>query len=510
MVKMKEYLLKDYISELEAAGLLVDTDVSAVSGSSEIKDLTFDTREMKEGALFVCKGAHFKREYLETAYNNGAVAYVSEIVYDGCKNRVIVSDIRRAMSILAVKFFDDAPSKLVSVGITGTKGKSTTAYYLRNILNLYLADSGKPDCAVISSIDTYDGIVNKESHLTTPEAIDLFRHFDNAVSTGISHLVMEVSSQALKYGRVDGINFDVACFNNIGLDHISPAEHESFEDYYAAKLKLLDTCKVACINSDDEHSPETLSYADGKCRVITYGSHEDDTVYCEYAEKREDGIYFRVRTPEYDDVLSITMPGMFNVSNALAAVAMSYVLGIPAKYVKSGLRTARASGRMQVYTSEDSRVVVVVDYAHNRMSFEALYNAVGIEYPSRDVITIFGCPGSKAFLRRHDLGELAGKNSDYVIITEEDSGEEPFDNIASDIAVNVAAENCRYDIIENRGEAIRRGIIDYGSRPRIILITGKGEETRQKRGTKYIDCPSDVDYTLSCLKEYNAAVLASN
>lgn len=504
---MNYYKLSEYSKLLEDAGLLVSAELS---DDSTVYDLTFDTREMKDGALFVCKGAHFKEEYLKTALSCGAVGYVCETKYDLDGSAIIVTDIRRAMSVLAKKFFNDAPSKLTSIGITGTKGKSTTAYYMRAIINEYMRAEGKNDCAVVSSIDTYDGIVNKESHLTTPEAIDLFRHFDNAVKSGISHLVMEVSSQALKYGRVDGICFDVACFNNIGTDHISPVEHPDFEDYYRSKLKLFDTCRAACVNTDADYARETLAYADGKCRIVKYGSHESDDIFCKYAEKRDDGIYFGVRTPEYEDELSITMPGMFNVSNALAAVAMSYLLGIPHEYVKAGLRDARVGGRMQVYTSADGRIVVIVDYAHNRMSFDALYRSVAVEYPGRDVLTVFGCPGYKAYLRRTDLGELAGKNSAHVVITEEDSGEEPFGKIAADIADNVGAQGCSYDIIEDRGLAIRRAVLEYKSDRRIVLITGKGEETRQKRGTQYIDCPSDVEYTLSCLKEYDAAVLAAD
>ena len=215
-----------------------------------------------------------------------------------------------------------------------------------------------------------------------------------------------------------------------------------------------------------------------------------------------------MKTPEFERELCITMPGLFNVSNALAAVAMSYVLGIPEKYVASGLEKARAGGRMQIYKSRDERVIAIVDYAHNKMSFEALFNSVKVEFPGRKIIAVFGCPGGKAFLRRHDLAVAADENCDYIIITEEDSGEEPFNNIAKDIASNI--EKCDYSVTEDRGEAIRRAILDANDDIKVILITGKGEETRQKRGTQYIDCPSDVEYTLKYLEEYDNAVVAAN
>ncbi len=503
---MTKHTIREFIDLLDKNGLLVSHNCDAVM-NNQAEGLTFDTRELTAGALFVCKGAHFKKEYLEFAMNSGAVAYVSEKRHDGVGSGIIVSDIRRAMPHLAKLYFNDAPAFVTSIGITGTKGKSTTAYYMRSVLNEMLTSEVKPECAIVSSIDTYDGVVKKESHLTTPESIELFRHFDNALNSGISYLAMEVSSQALKYDRVTGVNFDVACFTNIGTDHISPVEHADFDDYFSSKLRIFDTCKAACINTDMDHADEALAYAEGKCKIVTFGSHETDTVWCRSVEKRGDAIYFDVKTPEYEDEFYITMPGLFNVSNALATIAMSYVLGIPMEYVKRGLAVARASGRMQVYTSKDERITVIVDYAHNRMSFGALYDSVKVEYAGRKVITVFGCPGNKAHLRRHDLGELSGQNSDYVVITEEDSGEEPFDNIARDIAKNVDEQNCEYTIIEDRGRAIRHAMLEYTDERRIILITGKGEETRQKRGTEYIDCPSDVEYTLDCLKEYDASAV---
>ena len=196
------------------------------------------------------------------------------------------------------------------------------------------------------------------------------------------------------------------------------------------------------------------------------------------------------------------MPGLFNVQNALCAIAVCLTLGIPTEAIRKGLVTARAAGRMEVFTSRDSRVVALVDYAHNRMSFGALYDSVAKEYPDKTVITVFGCPGGKAYLRRKDLGELSGKHSALVIITEEDSGEEPFARIASDIAANIEAEQGRYVICEDRGEAIRLAICENGS-DKIILITGKGRETRQKRGTLYIETPSDVEYVERYLAEYD-------
>ena len=500
---MKKHRLSEYINALSDAGLLVDSEAAS---DPVVECLTYDTRELGASALFICKGVHFKPEYAQYAASHGAVALLGESKIATDAPFITVTDVRRAMALAAKLFYNDAPDRVTSVGITGTKGKSTAAYYLRAILDDMMTDAGRPKIAIISSIDTYDGVERFESHLTTPEVVELYRHFENAADSGISHLVMEVSSQALKYGRTTGITFDVACFMNIGVDHISPAEHADFEDYFSSKLKIFDSCRTACVNTDSDHAERILAYADGKCRVVTFGSHESDTVYCKKIENREGGIFFEVRTPDFEGELEITMPGIFNVSNALAAIAMSHVLGVPEKYVRSGLLRARAGGRMQTYKSADGRAVAIVDYAHNEMSFKALYDSVRVEYPGRKIISVFGCPGGKAYLRRHDLADAADKNCDYIIITEEDSGEEPFANLARDIANGI--ERCDFTVIEDRGEAIRRAILDVTDKERVVLITGKGEETRQKRGTLYVDCPSDVEYTKTALEEYDRAALA--
>lgn len=496
-------MLSEYISCLREKGLL--KSCPDAFEDKPVLCLTADNREAEAGALFVCKGAHFREEYLADACRRGAVAYVSERRYGEACPAIIVSDIRRAMAHLAVMFFDNAPSRLTTVGITGTKGKSTTAYYIKAILDAYLGR----ECAILSSIDNYDGVVREESHLTTPEPIDLHRHFDNAVKSGISHLVMEVSSQALKYDRVFGFTLDVACFNNIGIDHISPIEHADFEDYFTSKLKIFDICKTACINTASDHADRIRAAADASgCRIVTFGYRPEDDIYCRSISEREDGTYFTVRTPNFERELVITMPGRFNVENALSAIAACTVLGVPEQYIARALKGARAPGRMELFSSEDGRVAVIVDYAHNELSFRALYDAVASRYPGRHVTTVFGCPGGKAQLRRHDLGSVAGERSDRVIITEEDSGEEPFADIAADIASYLEAAGCSYDIVEDRGDAIRRAITERGG-DRVILITGKGRETRQKRGTQYIDTPSDVMYAEKYLAEYDASVKAA-
>ncbi len=493
------HTLAEYVDALRAAGLLTESTADEALLRQTIDCFSYDTRTLSGSALFLCKGAHFKEEYLRDALEKGAVAYVADHAYDVGAPRLVVSDIRHALAVLGRLYYNEITDKLVTVGITGTKGKSTTAYYMRHILNDWLSSQGKPDCALISSIDTYDGVVSEPSHITTPEVLDLYRHFQNAYDSGITHLVMEASSQALKYGRVRGMTFDVAAFLNIGNDHISPIEHPDFEDYFSSKLKLFDQCRVGCVNTDAEGSERVVEYARGRCELLTFGSHESDTVYCTNVEKREDAIFFTVRSPWYGGEFSITMPGLFNVQNALAAIAMSGALGVPEESVRRGLRAARVSGRMEVYRSRDGEVTVIVDYAHNALSFDALFRSAQIEYPGCKLIAVFGSVGGKAQSRRKDLGVAVSQYADYVYITEDEPGEEPLEQITAQIAEHVTRP---YEIDFDRGNCIRKAILEQKGR-RVVICAGKGQENTMKRGTQYVPVPTDAQWAEKYLREYD-------
>ena len=503
--------LSAYLRALEAESLISSHTVTTQAADTAISRVTYDSRETCPGTLFICKGAHFRESFLAGALASGAVAWVAEAsVGEGLASalpeaaaapHIFVSDIRAALVALADTAFDRVSDKLHIAGATGTKGKSTTTYFMRYILNEWMAETCKPECAVLSSIDNYDGVSTEEAHLTTPEVLELYRHFQNAVDSGITHLTMEVSSQALMMGRVAGVTYDVGAWLNIDKDHISPVEHASFEDYFAAKLKLFDLCRVACVNTDARFAGQAIEYAKERCDVVTFGSHEDDTVRCLGIERRADGIFFTVASPAYNGEFSITMPGLFNVQNALAAIAMSMVLGVPEDCVRRGLAKGRATGRMQVYPTADGQATVIVDYAHNRLSFEALLSSTQAEYPGHAIIWVFGCPGNHAQNLRQDLPGVIGNACEMAYICEEDSASEPFADIAADIAAEMASP---YRIIEDRGECIRRALFDHDG-PRVILVTGKGEERYMKRAGGYEDCLSDVELTLAHLAAYDAA-----
>ena len=502
---MERYALEEYMQQLQEKNLLLHHNCTRETGIKIIRNVAYDSNKTTQNTLFVCKGANFKEVYLDAAVNNGAIAYISEKDYGSNIPCLVVNDVKKALALAAVIFYNQPAHKLSLIGITGTKGKSTTAYYIKYILDEYLRDEDKPVAGIISSINTFDGVINEESHLTTPESLELQMHFNNAVNSKIQYVVMEASSQALKYGRLHGVEFEVGVFLNISEDHISPIEHSDMEDYLSSKLTLFNHCRTACINLDSDYLPRLMEAAKSARKLLTFGTTEAADIYGYNIRKDGFDTIFNVKCDKFDREFILTMPGRFNVENALAAIAVTYTLRIPEQYIYSGLRKARSSGRMEVYTSENKDRIVIVDYAHNKLSFGKLYEAIKTEFPGKKIVTVFGCPGGKAFIRRKDLGELAGLHSDKIFLTAEDPGLENVHDISEDIAQYVRQNNNNCELIDDRGEAIKKAILS--SEPNtVILITGKGNESRQKIGREYVSVPTDVEYAKMYLGELGQGI----
>ena len=235
-------------------------------------------------------------------------------------------------------------------------------------------------------------------------------------------------------------------------------------------------------------------------KIITFGNTEDADIYGYNIRKEGMNTVFNVRTKNFDEEILLTMPGLFNVENALAAIAVTTELGVPYECIYDGLKKAKASGRMEVYTDQDKQVVVIVDYAHNKLSFQKLYESTIKEYPKREIVTVFGCPGNHAQNRRKDLGELSGKYSKMNYLTMEDPRNEDVVDICKEISVYIEKENGKYKIVPDREQAIKEAIME--SKPNtVILITGKGNETVQYVKGKYVPCETDVEYAKKYLKE---------
>lgn len=259
------------------------------------------------------------------------------------------------------------------------------------------------------------------------------------VHSGIKNVVMEVSSQALKYDRTYGIDFNVGVFLNISEDHISSVEHSDFEDYFSSKLKIFENTKVACINLDADFSDRILSTAKKYCKkVITFSTKNNNaTVYAKNINKIGNSTKFEVVIAGRQREYILNMPGIFNVENALAAISVAYSLNVDERFIYSGLKMAKAEGRMEIYSSKDDSVIALVDYAHNKLSFEKVFESVKQEYKNRKIVSVFGCPGNKALNRRVDLPTVADRYSDKIYLTADDPGSEMVEDICKSMSYNI-------------------------------------------------------------------------
>lgn len=502
---MKTYTLKDYINALTNENLIEAVNLEGFDSSNSILKIAHNSKNVVPNTLYICKGLNYKAEYLDEAIKRGASIYVAESQNISKPDfpHIIVNDIRKALAVISSLFYDYPYKKLNMIGITGTKGKSTTAYYIKSILDNYMKSKNLPDTAIVSSIDTYDGKTCKESFITSPESIDLQELIANAVDCKIQNLVMEVSSQALKLDRVYGIPYKFGIFLNISEDHISSIEHPDFDDYFNSKLKLFKQTEIACVNLDADNSNTILEHAKESKKVITFSTKNSKADVYGYNIKRVNHAFttFRVKTSQFDKEFALAMPGVFNVENALAAICVAMAMNIPYENIYEALKTVRVSGRMESFVSKDGNTIIIVDYAHNKLSFEKLYSSTKQEYPGKKIITVFGCPGGKAKNRRKDMGTLAGIHSDFSYLTTDDPGPENALDICNEIANYIEQKNGEYKIIEDRGEAIKEAILNNPGC--VILVAGKGNDSTQKCGTKYIPYLTDTKYAEMALKEYD-------
>ena len=509
--------LSDLIDVLRAS----DVEARVLGdGATCVDGMAIDSREVAPRNLFVCKGAGFRPAFLESAVAAGAAAYLCEGVGEGLSipselvaaaavtPALVVSDVRRAMALVAPVIYRHPEDQLHVVGITGTKGKSTVAYMLRSIL---VAAGQEP--SILGSIETDDGKVRYESHNTTPEAPDLWRHLRNTVDAGRRTMVMEVSSQGLKYDRVLGLPFEIGCFLNIGRDHISGVEHPDFEDYFASKLRIFNQCEVAVVNLASDHVDRVLQAAKSAPCVATFavehageGSHGGKAWPVEplftasgVTQLPTGGLAFTVRERAAEgeiaceERIELGMPGLFNVDNALAAISMARLLGVGYDAIRAGLAQIRVPGRMELVSSADGHVLAIVDYAHNELSFETLFKSVKAEYPDRRVVALFGAPGGKAHERREALPRVAGAYADHLVYTEEDPAHDRVEDICAELVKNTPA-GVSHEVILDREQAVTT-VLERAleaPEPSAVLLLAKGDEETMHRGDEYPEVKSDL------------------
>lgn len=470
--------LGDYVQLLQKNGLLAD-DTDPLELARPVSAITCDSRAAVPGGLFICKGAAFKKEYLAQALGRGAFAYVSEADYHVPAPCIRVTDVRRAMGLMADLCWGHPSGKVKVIGVTGTKGKTTTAYFLKAALDAWREEQGLHPVGLLSTLVTDDGVLRAPATLTTPEPLELQQHLWNAANAGCGYVVMECSSQALKYGRMVGVDLFAGAFLNLGEDHISPREHPTAEDYFQSKLKIFDHSQNAVVNLDSDRWSEVLAAA-GKCeRTLTYSlENAAADLFSPKLTHGWEGSKFSVTYQGKEEQFSIPLAGSFNVSNALCALAVCQLLGVPAEAARAGLERCVIPGRMETYTKNGK--TVVVDYAHNGMALDALLQEVRRGFPGARLTVVFGCVGDKALDRREGMGTAAGKYADFTILTEDDPGGEDVTEICRQVGEYITAAGKKFIIIPDREEAVKTAI-ETAQAPAVIVLAGKGAEQAQKR-----------------------------
>lgn len=451
-----------------------------------VKELVFDSRNVQKDDVFVCiKGAVSDgHRYIKDVANKGAAAIIVQDDIEITKELkditiVKIEDTRKALAYMSAAFFGYPANELYTVGITGTKGKTTTTYMVREILEASGIKTG-----LIGTIQTIIGDEIIPSKNTTPESYMVQKYFRQMVDKGINCVVMEVSSQALMLHRTAGIDFDLGVFTNLSPDHIGPNEHSSFENYAECKAILFKQCETGIFNCDSEHF-ETMKKGH-TCKLSTYGINNDADIKAENIEyHRKDGVIyteFDVKGSELGHIV-LKLPGEFSVYNALCAIAITEHFNLDKDKVLQALLDAKVPGRVEIVpVSED--FTVMIDYAHNAMSLKSILSTVK-EYEPERIVTIFGCGGNRSRDRRFDMGEISGKMSDFTIVTSDNPrDEEPMD-IMKDIETGINKTGGLYTLIEDRQEAVRYGILN-AKKGDIIIVAGKGHEDYQEiKGVRY-------------------------
>ena len=468
-----------------ARELLKDLEYEVVSGSVDVNvnELIYNTKMVSKECMFVCiRGAVFdSHDAAAEAAAGGAVVIVAERPVEVPEGICVVrvKDTRYALALISAAYFGYPARKLKTIGITGTKGKTTTTFLIRSILEHAGIRTG-----LIGTIETIIGDRHIPASNTTPESYTIQQYFAAMVEAGCQVAVMEVSSQGLKLHRTAGIQFDIGIFTNLAPDHIGPNEHESFEEYLECKSRLFRQCRVGIVNIDDAHCPQILE--GHTCQVETYG-------FLAKADLRASdvklvnrpgflGVAYRVSGLTDMDV-EIDMPGRFSVYNSLVAIAVCRHFDIRKEDVLAALEAAQTKGRIEkVKVSDD--FTLLIDYAHNAMSLESLLTTLKEYHPKR-LVCLFGCGGNRSRLRRFEMGEVSGRLADLTVITSDNPRFEEPQAIIDDIRTGIEKTDGKYVEIIDRKEAIRY-VIAHGQPGDVIVLAGKGHEDYQEiKGVKY-------------------------
>lgn len=465
--------------------LLERLDYKVVTGSDniEITELVNDSRKVVPGSVFVCISGAVSdgHQYVKDVAERGAAAVIVEKDVEVPEGLTVikVENTRYALALMSAAYFGYPAEKLKTIGITGTKGKTTTTYMVKAILEEVGHKVG-----LIGTIEAIIGDKTIPSNNTTPESYTIQKYFAQMVEAGCDCVVMEVSSQGLMLHRTAGIMFDIGIFTNLGEDHIGPNEHKDFEDYKRCKGRLFKQCKVGIGNVDDKWFEDVFKGA--TCEIETFGFGEKADLRAidvkHISRPGYLGVWYHV-TGLMDFDVEIDIPGEFSVYNSLTAIAVCRHFNVPVEKIKDALKVAKVKGRIEMVKVSDD-FTLMIDYAHNAMALESLLHTLRDYNPGR-IVTVFGCGGNRSKTRRYEMGEVSGKLSDFTIITSDNPRFEEPQAIIDDIIVGMKKTDGKYIDICDRKEAIRYAI-EHGRPGDVIVLAGKGHETYQEiKGVKY-------------------------
>ena len=437
----------------------------------QIKNISFDTRTASEGSLFVCiKGIKTDRhDYAKEAVAKGASVIVSEYPIDTAPAvNLVTEDTNKALSFLSAAFYGNPQEQLRMIGVTGTNGKTTVTNLVKNTLET---------CGYkVGLIGTNEIIIDKQTYpanATTPEAPELFSYLSRMVDENCDFCVMEVSSHSVSLGRVAAISYEIGIFTNLTQDHLD--YHITMENYAQAKAKLFSQCKYAVINAD---SPYASVMKDGATEtVVTYGIQSKADYTATDIESSASGVSYTVHHAKDPYVVKFPIPGGFSVYNSLAVCALSGILSVPDGFVRRALReTKTVKGRCELVDIKKP-YQVMIDFAHTPDGMENILTAVNEFKPAR-VITVFGCGGDRDKGKRPQMGAIAKRLSDVVVVTSDNPRSEDMQAIIDDIMAGIGDQKNVYSN-PDRKEAIRMAM-ELAEPDDIVLLLGKGHEMVQK------------------------------
>ena len=453
------------------------------STQQEVSSVVFDSRKVSEGSLFICiRGAVVDgHSFVDDVVKKGAKTLVVEeaVSVPDDVTVVKVEDTRYAMAYISAAWFGNPAEKLKTIGITGTKGKTTTTYMVKSIL-----ENAGYKVGLIGTIETIVGDKVTPASNTTPESYVVQQSFREMVDAGCDAVVMEVSSQGLMLHRTEGFVFDFGIFTNIEPDHIGPNEHTSFEHYLSCKAMLLKQCKVGIVNRDDSHFEKII--AGHTCSLETYGFSPKADLRAEQPKLVSKpgylGISYHV-AGLMDFPVEIDIPGKFSIYNSLTAIAICRHFKVHQDDIVKALKTAKVKGRIEMIKVSDE-FTLMIDYAHNEMALESLLTTLR-EYNPHRLVCLFGCGGNRSRDRRFEMGEVSGKLADLTIITSDNPRNEEPQAIIDDIKTGISKTDGKYVEIIDRKEAIAYAI-HHGEPGDIVILAGKGHEDYQEiKGKKY-------------------------